>query len=149
MYKKILVPLDGSKRAESILPYVEDLAHCFGSQVILLHVVEPCFSSLGPHSTQLDFDNKLNEQRVLEARKYLAGLQGEFREKKINTRACVERGSVLGNINVVIERENPDLIAIASHGRTDLPRIIYGSIAAGVLHQVEQPLLLIRTDGEF
>jgi nucleotide-binding universal stress UspA family protein len=106
-------------------------------------------SSLGPHSTQFDFDNKLNELRVLEARKYLAGLQGEFREKKINSRACVERGSVLGNINTVIERENPDLISIASHGRTGLTRIIYGSIAAGVLHQVERPLLLIRTDGDF
>ena len=41
MYKKILVPLDGSKRAEAILPHVEEMAHRFEAEVILLQVVEP------------------------------------------------------------------------------------------------------------
>ena len=48
MYKKILVPLDGSKRAESILPYVEDLAHCFGSQIMVLVLARTLRSTSQP-----------------------------------------------------------------------------------------------------
>ena len=45
-------------------------------------------------------------------------------------------------------RENADLIAMASHGRTGLGRVFYGSVAAGVLHRADRPLLLIRAQDE-
>jgi nucleotide-binding universal stress UspA family protein len=46
------------------------------------------------------------------------------------------------------EREDADLIAIASHGRSGLSGVFYGSVAAGVLHRVDRPLLLIRSRGD-
>jgi len=49
---------------------------------------------------------------------------------------------------VGVEREGADLIAMASHGRTGLARVFYGSVAAGILHKVDRPLLLIRSEGE-
>jgi hypothetical protein len=45
------------------------------------------------------------------------------------------------------DREGADLIALASHGRTGLSRVLYGSVAAGVLHRADRPLLLIRSQG--
>jgi nucleotide-binding universal stress UspA family protein len=97
MYNTILVPLDGSKRAEAILAHVEQLAHRFGASVVLLQVIEPVVNT------------------IIEAAK----------------------------------SEEADLIALASHGRTGLSRVYYGSVAAGVLHRVDRPLLLVRSrDGE-
>jgi nucleotide-binding universal stress UspA family protein len=54
-------------------------------------------------------------------------------------------GPVVGTILDVAKREGVDLIAIASHGRSGLPRVFYGSVAAGVLHGVNRPLLVIRS----
>jgi nucleotide-binding universal stress UspA family protein len=76
---------------------------------------------------------------------YLAGWQGEFREKGIEARRMVERGPVVETIINVAKREGADLIAMASHGRTGLERVFYGSVAVGVLHHVDRPLLLVRS----
>jgi nucleotide-binding universal stress UspA family protein len=88
------------------------------------------------------------EQRTREAETYLAGLQGEFREKGISARARIAYGPVVEAIIDAAEREGVDLIAIASHGRSGLPRVFYGSVAAGVLHRVDRPLLLVRSGGD-
>jgi len=60
-------------------------------------------------------------------------------------RKRVEIGPVVETIITVAEGEGADLIAMASHGRTGLSRVFYGSIAAGVLQRVDRPLLLIRS----
>ena len=147
MYKKILVPLDGSKRAERILPHVEQLAHNFGAQVIFLHVVEPHYvytTTLNP----LDIEELSIEALTKQAESNLAGLIGEFREKNIKSKAIVEQGSIAHTIMNIAEREKIDLIAMASHGRSGLSRVYYGSVAASVLHLVDRPILLVRADGK-
>ncbi|GIV77601.1 universal stress protein [Litorilinea aerophila] len=148
MYHTILVPLDGSKRAEMILPHVEAMAHAFQSKVIFLQVIEPAASLVTPYDMVPYYDAELAEQWVNEARTYLTGLEGEFREKKIEAQAVVEQGPVVRTILDVAEREQVDLIAMASHGRTGLARVFYGSIAAGVLNQADRPLLLIRSQSD-
>ncbi len=148
MYQTILVPLDGSKRAEMILPHVEAMAHAFQSKVIFLQVIEPAASLVTPYDMVPYYDAELAEQWVNEARTYLTGLEGEFREKKIQAQSVVEQGPVVRTILDVAEREQVDLIAMASHGRTGLARVFYGSIAAGVLNQADRPLLLIRSQGD-
>lgn len=143
MYKTILAPLDGSKRAEAILSHLEKLAQSNGSRVIFMQVVEPILIAAGA-----DFAFQTKEEfEVLEkqAEEYLAGLKGEFLEKGIDARAFVTHGPVVEAIISAAEREKADLIAIASHGRTGLSRVFYGSVAAGVLHRIDRPLLLIRS----
>jgi nucleotide-binding universal stress UspA family protein len=148
MYKKILVPLDGSKRAERILPYVEKLALGFDSKVVFLQVVETDFDFTSPYSyrTYTDLEKAGRENLIGEAEAYLKGLQGEFREKGIQARSLIAEGPVVRAIIHEAEREGADLIAVASHGRTGLARVFYGSVAAGVLHQVDRPLLIIRAE---
>ena len=145
MYKTILVPLDGSKRAEVILPHVEALAHRYQAQVIFLSVVEPeaLVVSAEPFYTQVD--EAVYAQRVDQVKTYLDAQCGEFREKKIAAKCEIGHGPVVESIINAAEREDVDLIAMASHGRTGLSRVFYGSIAAGVLHRVDRPLLLIRS----
>ena len=144
IYKKILVPLDGSKRAERILHHVEQLALRFGSIVILLRIVELIGKSSSPYATLSGFEIENLDQRFDGAESYLSAIQGEFREKDIQSKVVIKKGPVVWWISNVALDKDVDLIAMASHGRTGLERVFYGSIAAGVLHQVDRPLLLIR-----
>ncbi len=145
MYNTILVPLDGSKRAEAILPHAEALAQCHGAKVVFLEVVEsPPLAGGSEIAFFENFQEEL-EQRTKQAGIYLAALKGEFREKGIEARMCVAHGPIVEAIIDAAERENADLIAIASHGRSGVSRVFYGSVAAGILQRADRPLLIIRS----
>lgn len=81
-----------------------------------------------------------------EARTYLDSWVAVLNNQEIQAETFVEFGSIVKNILWAAERENADLIAMSSHGRTGLPRVLYGSVAAGILHQTRLPLLLIRSE---
>lgn len=146
MYRKMLVPLDGSKRAESILSHVEKLALQFESEVLLLTVITPEVLFRGSPDMMLDipYAQENLELRIQEAETYLSGVEGEFRAKGISSRSTVEVGTVVSTIIDLAEKEGVDLIAMASHGRSGLSHVFYGSVAAGVLNRVRRPLLLVR-----
>ena len=145
MYQKILVPLDGSGRAERILPHVEKLAMQNQSTVIFLCVVRFPVISDGYATISVDQSIVENKRLLNDAMGYLATVEGVFREKGMTVKKSVENGDVVETIIRVAQRENADLIAMASHGRGGLSRVFYGSVAAGVLHAVDRPLLLIRS----
>jgi nucleotide-binding universal stress UspA family protein len=147
MFQTILVPLDGSKRAEKILPYVEDLAFARDSKVFFLQVIEPATYIVGAYDTIPYYNEEIATSMAAEANAYLASLTDEFRNKGLDAKSLVKYGPVVQMILEVAEREKADLIALASHGRTGLARVFYGSVAAGILHQADRPLLLIRSDG--
>ena len=144
MYHKILVPLDGSKRADRILPHVEGLARRYQAKVIFLQVVE-YKATTTPEGTSINLTNKEIDQAKMQAEKHLKGLQGEFRGKNIESKIRVIYGPVVGGIISMAALEDVDLIALASHGRGGLGRVFYGSVAAGLLHRVDRPLLVIRS----
>jgi nucleotide-binding universal stress UspA family protein len=146
MYKKILVPLDGSSRGEAILPHVAELAARFEAEIILLRVYEPDFSLVDPYGHPLEFYEALQEKWQDEVVAYLASVKEKLSQKGLRVRTLVEKGPVVSMIINVAERESADLIAMSSHGRTGLARVFYGSVAAGVLHQVDRPLLLVRAE---
>ena len=85
------------------------------------------------------------DQAKKEAETYLDGIQGEFREKNIESRTHVIYGPAVEGIINIAAQEGVDLIALASHGRGGLARVFYGSVAAGLLHRVDRPLLIIRS----
>lgn len=144
MYSKILVPLDGSTRAETILPHAVSLATKYRAKLLLLQVVEPVVAMVTPYDMVPYVDNEAAERQLQEARGYLASKEGEVRGQGIEVKTIVESGPVVTAILDVAEREKADLIAMASHGRTGLSRVFYGSVAAGILHKADRPLLLIR-----
>jgi nucleotide-binding universal stress UspA family protein len=146
MFKKILVPLDGSKRAEKILSHVEDLARRYDkSKVVLIQVVEPLpvTVNLGDYVPPLDQQELDRENK--DARAYLERLQARLRKKGIHAQVYVVLGPVVATIVDLAVREKVDLIALASHGRSGLNAFFYGSVAAGVLHRTDRPLLIVRS----
>jgi len=144
MYKKILVPLDGSKRAEKILPYVEDMAARYKAKVIFLMAVEYIFTT-GVEGSFIEYSEKDFKTRQKKAESYLNGITDKFRQKDINTQMVVANGPAVERIIQTAETENADLIAMTSHGGGGLTRVFYGSVAAGVLNRVDRPLLVIRS----
>jgi len=148
MYKTILVPLDSSERAEAILPHVQSLAHCYESKVIFMTVIEPLPIDIGYVRIDKRRDLERYQRRLDEAERYLAARQEEFRQKGIEAETRVGEGPPVATIINVAEHAEADLIAMASHGRTGLARVFYGSVAAGVLHRIDRPLLLIRSFDE-
>jgi nucleotide-binding universal stress UspA family protein len=148
MYNTILVPLDGSKRAEAILPHVQDLAQRYGAVVILLRVVGEVPSTGSLDYVDIEVFRQELDRRTEAARAYLTSVQQRLAREGIDARIVVNDGPVVDAIIRTAEDEGADLIAIASHGRTGLRRVFYGSVAAGVLHRVDRPLLLVRSDGD-
>ena len=147
MYETILVPLDGSKRAEKILPHVEVLAQCMNSRLILLQVVAPVYYVMDPQVSYVDINVEETKWRSQEAEAYLEDLNKKYTKKGIQVSTRVEQGPMVETICEVAREEDVDLIAMASHGRTGLAQVFYGGVAAGVLNRVDRPLLLIRSRG--
>ena len=145
MYKTILVPLDGSSRAERILAHVENMALHYNSTVVLLQVVSPIIPMMDPDGFLLELGIDEINARVKEAKSYLGDVQNRLEQKKIHARTIVDQGAVVEVIIHTARSEHVDLIAMASHGRGGISRVFYGSVAAGVLQHVDRPLLLIRS----
>jgi nucleotide-binding universal stress UspA family protein len=116
-----------------------------GAEVILLHVIDPPARIEVPEEFSMALHQQQLERLAQEAQNYLSGLEDAFREKGIKVRKRVLHGPVVEAILNAADREKADLIAIASHGRTGLAQVFYGSVAAGVLHRIDRPLLLIRS----
>ena len=146
MYKKILVPLDGSERAEAIIPHVEELAKRYDADIVFVQVVEPNYGLVGVGGDMSTYQILQTEikRRQQEAEHYLAEWCMDFAKKEIACEAHVTFGTVITELLRIAEEQSVDIIAMSSHGRTGLPRVFYGSVAAGLLHQATFPLLLIR-----
>lgn len=152
MYKRILVPLDGSQRAERILSHVETLAELGKSVVILLDVIEPASAGFTPGMSmmvtpppqELELYWKSLQAAEEAAKEYLQKQAAKLGKKQIEVETVVSRGDPVNTIVNVAREKNADLIAMTSHGRTGLERVFYGSVTNGVLHKVDRPLLIIR-----
>ncbi len=114
------------------------------SQVVLLQVIEPSAAVMASGAPLVD--QETIDRIYREARDYLEGLQARLEEKGIHGRTHVALGPVVSTIVDFAAQEKIDLIALASHGRSGLPAVFYGSVAAGVLHRADRPLLIIRSN---
>ncbi len=146
MVKKIIVPLDGSVRAEAILPHVENLALNLHASVVLLYVEETS-DWLLERDEVIDVNDFLEKrrQRIKDIQAYLQAIIDNWRSIDIAAQMRINRGSVVACIIDAAKKESADLVAMASHGRGGAERTFYGSVAVGVLNRIDRPLLLIRS----
>ncbi|GAB4271608.1 MAG: universal stress protein [Deferrisomatales bacterium] len=136
MYKKILVPLDGSPLAEGVLPQVEYLAKLTGAEVCVLRVVRVhTFPGVDP--TEAEY--ALKEQ----AESYLAGVAGRLRDKGLEVSVHLRFGHEAEEI--LDQARDADLVAMSTHGRTGLGRWAMGGVAERVLRHCPVPVLLCRS----
>ena len=160
MYKKILVPLDGSKLAECVLPHLEALATCLaGAEVILVSVTErvtgyrviedytePFGERLVPSSGERLVPEAVGKQEK-QAQKYLDKIAKTLEAKGIKARTEVLLGKPAEEIMLYAANKGCDLIIMASHGRSGLSRWAHGSVVDKVFKATAVPILMIKTKG--
>ncbi len=139
MFKKILVPLDGSELAAKILPFVVDLAKTHDSQVTLLHVYYAGVSETFPDWIEKAAAEERKRCEVLLAQAARDLEAQGVREVKVE---CVE-GSPAREIITYAKEHGMDLIALATHGRGEVAWVL-GSVAEKVVSHSPVPVLLLR-----
>jgi nucleotide-binding universal stress UspA family protein len=132
MYRKILVPLDGSKLSAGVLPYVRWLAAALNLPVEFLHVNDP--ARLAPYSPPMQGGD------------YLAKVAESF-SGITNVRCTIELGNPAAVIINLASAEPGTLVAMATHGYSGAARWLLGSVAEKVLHALTSDLLLVRPGG--
>ncbi len=146
MYSRILIPLDGSKTAEKVLPYVRYLASKFKIPIELLAVID--IAEMATHITaqKARFLDTMIDAGVRTSETYLRGIAPIFNDATV--KCTVGKGRAE---EVIIEKGEADtamLIAMATHGRSGLNRFLLGSVAEKVLRGSVNPLLLVRAADE-
>lgn len=142
MYKRAIVPLDGSMVAEGIIPFILEIAGPLDMEVVLLRVVVPVPPSVIEGARYVEVEDP--EKRRLEAEEYLAPIAVELRAKAVRVRTMVRRGEPAQEILAGAREAGADLIAMTTHGRSGLGRLLFGSVAEAVLRQAEVPVFLMR-----
>jgi len=139
MFERILVPLDGSPRAELILPQIARILRREDSEIILLRVVD-IPEAVGRVSMAI-----LRQKELEEAQQYLHDLILRFGEKADKIHARVAEGWAAETILETARTEGATLVAMSTHGRTGLVRWAMGSVAEKVARASDVPLLLVRS----
>lgn len=141
MYRKILLPLDGSALAERILPHAEGIAKGTGATVYLFRAVPRHFEITTEAATEA---RKWYEAEQAEAGKYLEGVAKRLADVGVTTRLEVFVGEPAVQILTAAEKEDVDLIAMMSHGATGFNKFDRGSVAEKVLKGSPRPVLMVR-----
>ena len=150
MFKKILVCLDGSDLAEQILPYVKEQAKSFKSTVVLLHVTpEPVIEAPGiPGEPGYPLQTKSMlrgmEKEMIRSEEYLGNLALGFKKLGIRTKCEILEGLAGESIIKYAKANSINLIALVTHGRSGVGRMILGSTADFVIRESGLPILIIR-----
>ena len=167
MYRGVLVTLDGSPLSEAVLPVVADLVAGTGAAVTLLTVGEvPSATIEAPKETVQPFifltlsapalrfssaaakyvetKTQAIERREEELAAYLEQKAEPLRKLGIEVRTVVQFGNPAERIVSYARTPEIDLIAMATHGRTGLRTVIFGSVAGRVLYSGARPVLLVR-----
>lgn len=169
MFSKVLVPLDGSDLAATVLPYVEDLGGRCAAEIILLRVIAPPRDGAGTRYESLRLEMPVDprpelvegrataqhpvyreqEMASLEAaaERSLAGPRERLEQAGLQVRVQVLFGRPADRIVEYATKEGIDLIAMATHGRGGFRRWVFGSVAEKVTRAVAIPILLIRPPG--
>ena len=151
---RILVPMDGSDLSEAVLAPVAEFASRLGATLVLVQVVVwPPYAQANPGELLIAEDR---ESELATARNYLAGVVDRLRAvqtsgsstglpRLTDVRYRAEPGRPAEGVIVrLAEDEQADLVAMATHGRSGLARLVLGSVTTGVVQHADTPLLLVR-----
>ncbi len=149
MYKKILVPLDGSELAECVLPHVETLVKgCQVAEVEFIRVVEPFRPpASGEYIFPPEQAQRVEAEMKADAEKYLATVAQRVNYGDLKPKWKVARGNPAEAIAEDAAKAGADLIVIATHGRSGPSRWVWGSVADRVLRSSCTPVLMVRAPG--
>ena len=143
MYRKVLVPLDGSELSETALEHLRSIVSgCGVSEVTLLFVVETtpwvATGDFFPESVHVEIDGKY----AAWARDYVANKADSLRQEGVSATAVLLEGNAAEKILEYAEKNEVDLIIMSTHGRSGPARWLFGSIADRVVRHSRVPVLV-------
>ena len=154
MFETILVPLDGSELAETALAPALELRDKLHSKLILLRAVEPAshhlvqapgvFESPSAAVANVELIQKMTEAEQSEARTYLESVRQRIGGE--NVEAILVEADPADAVVETAQERGVGLIIMSSHGRGGLGKLIFGSVADGVLQSSKIPVLLLRLE---
>lgn len=148
MYKRIMVPLDGSELAECVLPHVETIARATQASVDLVRVIQPIeIPTRGGIALTPENVKQIEKEMKEEAEEYLSKTREMLRNKGFRVQSKYIFGKVAESLIDYAKTTNADLIIMTTHGRSGISRWVLGSVADRILHVSHIPVLLIRAPG--
>ncbi len=145
MYRKILVPLDGSKTAEGVLPHAKALAYSEGAELILVTVAANPAVDYAFSDPALAL--RAQEDQEARSKEYMAEVEKQLKSEGFRVSTLLRIGAVADVILAAAEEMQVDAIAMSTHGRTGPARWLLGSVAERVVRNSKVPVLLIRAKG--
>lgn len=153
LYRRILVPLDGSPEAEAVLPYAGMMARRFGATLELVRACAPTRARLATAAASVvpvvgrivDTGASIVADRA-EAETYLAKADARLRCAGLKAEHLRLEGAPGESIVAEAERSGADMIAMTTHGRGGLDRLVHGSVASYVCQHATCPVLVVRPD---
>ena len=146
MFTRILIPLDGSKTAEKVLPYARFLAEALKLPIELLAVVDIAEMAAHISAERARHLDTMIEDSARSSEQYLKRVAGMF--PGANTKCTVEKGKAEQAIIETAAVDKGALVTMATHGRSGMNRWLLGSVAEKVLRGGTNPLLLVRATEE-
>jgi len=138
MYHHLLVPLENSPYDEAILSHVRALATMCQAKVTLIHVADG-FAARNLQALKLRESEEMRSDRA-----YLDRCAADLATSSLDVDAVLASGDAADEICAAAEREQCDLIAMATHGHGFLNDVVRGSVANQVRHRSLVPVLLVR-----
>ena len=145
MYTKILIPLDGSKTAEKVLPYARFVAGTLKLPIELVAVIDIVEMTTHISADRARHLDTMMEDSVRNSEQYLKGIAGTF---PTGTKCRVEKGKAEQVIIETAAADKGTLITMATHGRSGMNRWLLGSVTEKVLRGGTNPMLLVRATEE-
>lgn len=150
MYKRILIPLDGSELAGCSLEHARAIAQgCNVTDVVILRVIEPLSPQTVAALAEAGDDSlrRAIEQNEQDAQDSVLKVQDNLKTRGVSARAVTVKGRAADEILSYAEKNAVDLIAMSTHGRSGLSRFFFGSVAEKVSRHSRVPVLLISPEG--
>ncbi len=144
MFKKILVPLDGSTLAEQAMIPAIQLARAMAAEVLLLRSIQPVYNVMPVVAGEYEWiwPEYAPDDNRREAETYLKKIEHLYQRPDCVMRAVAHEGDAAGAIVDTVAGEGVDLLIMTTHGQTGVRRAIFGSVTERVLHSVACPVLV-------
>jgi len=147
MFQRILVPLDGSTRAESAVPIAARIAQFSGGSVFLLQVAAIPIDLASDKKPAEIYSQDVVDKGIASAKRYLDGVATSDKLAGTKAETTVVTGAVAPSILAAMHSLQSDLVVLCSHGYTGFQRWALGSVAQKVVHHSPVPVLLLHDGG--
>ena len=150
MFTKILYPTDFSDVAGKTLAYVKKLREAGTKEVVVLHVLDEkeiesfSYGVAWAGNLPIDLEKDVLKKLQEEAQEKLKDIESELKERGFKVKVRIERGSPFKEILSVANEDNVSLIAIGSHGKSNIKEMFLGSVSENVIRHCQKPVLVVK-----